>query len=431
MSVTAWRKCLLNSNWSWIQPICPKSKIKTAFPPKLLGIWKGNDTRNRRNNCSAEPLCHKTDAHVSCCHSNAQSGVLSAAVWKHFLQEGEEHRPGLHAREHWWAAHVCRVIFDCAELSSCSFPILPSTEQGWASLGVLWAKMRPGLGWWHQQAIPKNLSPSISSCRQMQMSIRGIGAVCIAAKLWTSILLVILFIALSKDLSPRKKFMLKSVCLLWLLRALLLPMIRALEPSTTSMVQWLRTGMLHLEQADCWSVLALWLTLNLSVPAVQSAFWRIYFFPPTQKLKKKIAAEAQLRFLFKDPVPAFEMFSWKDSLESWHQWEHRFPGAAAQGQLSFWPGSHSETVPNYQNSAFWGQNCPAAQLGVKDQQFLTWLLALLVLQWGEMMGERLIFWAFPAGLENPPGSLSLWKVGYGKTEMLFDYLDFTCITIGF
>lgn len=47
------------------------------------------------------------------------------------------------------------------------------------------------------------------------------------------------------------------------------------------------------------------------------------------------------------------------------------------------------------------------------------------------MGERLIFWAFPAGLENPPGSLSLWKVGYGKTEMLFDYLDFTCITIGF
>lgn len=66
--------------------------------------------------------------------------------------------------------------------------------------------------------------------------------------------------------------MLKSVCFLWLLRAGFLPMIRALEPSTTSMVQWLKTGMLHLEQADFWSVLPVWLTLNLSVPAMQSAF---------------------------------------------------------------------------------------------------------------------------------------------------------------
>lgn len=176
---------------------------------------------------------------------------------------------------------TCAGVLFLPFVQCTSWQAQSSAEHPWQCSGPKW-----GQAWadgTNRQLL--NLSPSISSCRQMEVSIRGIYAVCIAAKLWTTILVAILFIALSEDLSPRKKFMLKSVCFLWFLRAVLLPMIRALEPSTTSTVQWLKTGMLDLAQADFWSVPAVWPRLNLSVSAMQSAFWRIYFFPYPKKKK--------------------------------------------------------------------------------------------------------------------------------------------------
>lgn len=49
-----------------------------------------------RGACGPE-LGLTSDAHLSASRSCAEGGVLGAAARKHCLQEGEKHRPGIHA----------------------------------------------------------------------------------------------------------------------------------------------------------------------------------------------------------------------------------------------------------------------------------------------------------------------------------------------
>lgn len=71
--------------------------------------------------------------------------------------------------------------------------------------------------------------------------------------------------------------MLKSLCFLWVLTVLFLPMIRALEPSTTSPVKWPHISLLRSENLSSAVAQQRDQRVVSVVPAVQPASRGVYF----------------------------------------------------------------------------------------------------------------------------------------------------------